>query len=173
MLAVRSLASTSRRWRPLLRLLSGARRAGHRSAICLWRKRSQCDNCWRHNSLHIIRTPRISVLECPVTFGTPTLRPSLCLPTSSLTWSRSSLVSQQSQDWAMCSSASGRDRMPAIWQSKAFKCCIKKNDKHLVLHSYARDIGPRILEFFESFYSIDYPLPKQDMAAIPDFAAGK
>jgi aminopeptidase N len=28
------------------------------------------------------------------------------------------------------------------------------------------------LEFFESFYAIDYPLPKQDMAAIPDFAAG-
>lgn len=38
--------------------------------------------------------------------------------------------------------------------------------------SYSRDIGPRILEFFESFYNIDYPLPKQDMAAIPDFAAG-
>ncbi|KAI9551545.1 hypothetical protein GHT06_021878 [Daphnia sinensis] len=40
------------------------------------------------------------------------------------------------------------------------------------LTDYSRDIGPRILEFFESFYNIDYPLPKQDMAAIPDFAAG-
>ncbi|KAI9551913.1 hypothetical protein GHT06_022250 [Daphnia sinensis] len=40
------------------------------------------------------------------------------------------------------------------------------------LTDYARDIGPRVLEFFESFYNIDYPLPKQDMAAIPDFAAG-
>lgn len=38
--------------------------------------------------------------------------------------------------------------------------------------SYAIDIGPRILEFFESYYGIDYPLSKQDMAAIPDFAAG-
>ncbi|XP_046631005.1 aminopeptidase N-like [Daphnia pulicaria] len=40
------------------------------------------------------------------------------------------------------------------------------------LTDYARNIGPRILEFFESYYNIDYPLPKQDMAAIPDFAAG-
>lgn len=40
------------------------------------------------------------------------------------------------------------------------------------IFSYARNIGPRILEFFESFYNIDYPLPKQDMAAIPDFASG-
>ncbi len=40
------------------------------------------------------------------------------------------------------------------------------------IYSYARNIGPRILEFFESYYNIDYPLPKQDMAAIPDFAAG-
>lgn len=37
---------------------------------------------------------------------------------------------------------------------------------------YAIDIGPRILEYYESYFSIDYPLAKQDMAAIPDFAAG-
>jgi aminopeptidase N len=37
---------------------------------------------------------------------------------------------------------------------------------------YAIDIGPRILEYYESYFSIDYPLSKQDMAAIPDFAAG-
>jgi aminopeptidase N len=48
----------------------------------------------------------------------------------------------------------------------------KNNANYNYVYSYARNIGPRILEFFESYYNIDYPLPKQDMAAIPDFAAG-
>ena len=38
--------------------------------------------------------------------------------------------------------------------------------------AYARDIGPKILEFFESFFNVKFPLPKQDMIAIPDFGAG-
>lgn len=38
---------------------------------------------------------------------------------------------------------------------------------------YARDIGPRILSYFENYFGIDFPLPKQDMIAIPDFGAGK
>ncbi|XP_043210450.1 aminopeptidase N-like [Amphibalanus amphitrite] len=37
---------------------------------------------------------------------------------------------------------------------------------------YARKIGPTILEFFEDFFQIDFPLPKLDMAAIPDFPFG-
>ncbi|ODN03435.1 Aminopeptidase N [Orchesella cincta] len=37
---------------------------------------------------------------------------------------------------------------------------------------YARDIGPRILTYFEKYFGIDFPLPKQDMIAIPDFGAG-
>ena len=42
-----------------------------------------------------------------------------------------------------------------------------------IFTSYAIDIGPRILEYYESYFNIDYPLKKQDMAAIPDFAAGR
>jgi len=37
---------------------------------------------------------------------------------------------------------------------------------------YARDIGPRILEFFENYFNVSFPLPKQDMIALPDFGAG-
>ena len=33
---------------------------------------------------------------------------------------------------------------------------------------YARDIGPRILTYFEQYFGIDFPLPKQDMIAVPD-----
>ncbi|XP_028402409.1 glutamyl aminopeptidase-like, partial [Dendronephthya gigantea] len=37
---------------------------------------------------------------------------------------------------------------------------------------YAKSVGGRILEHFEGYYNISYPLPKADMIAIPDFAAG-
>ena len=38
--------------------------------------------------------------------------------------------------------------------------------------AYAKDVGPRMLEYFEDFFNVSYPLPKQDMIAIPDFSAG-
>jgi len=38
--------------------------------------------------------------------------------------------------------------------------------------AYADDIGPKILEFFEEYFNVPFPLPKQDMIAIPDFGAG-
>ncbi|XP_043210449.1 aminopeptidase N-like [Amphibalanus amphitrite] len=34
---------------------------------------------------------------------------------------------------------------------------------------YAGKIGPAILEYYEDFFKTDFPLPKQDMAAMPDF----
>lgn len=36
----------------------------------------------------------------------------------------------------------------------------------------AKQVGPKVLAYFEKYFSTDYPLPKQDMAAIPDFNAG-
>ncbi|CAH1790172.1 unnamed protein product [Owenia fusiformis] len=37
--------------------------------------------------------------------------------------------------------------------------------------TYALDIGVAILEYFEDFFDVDFPLPKQDMIAVPDFVA--
>ncbi|CAB4005515.1 glutamyl aminopeptidase-like [Paramuricea clavata] len=37
---------------------------------------------------------------------------------------------------------------------------------------YARSVGGPILSHFEEYFNISYPLPKADMIAVPDFAAG-
>jgi len=37
---------------------------------------------------------------------------------------------------------------------------------------YALDIGVDILNYFENYFEIKYPLPKQDQIAIPDFVSG-
>lgn len=36
----------------------------------------------------------------------------------------------------------------------------------------ARDAGAKIISYYETYFGIPYPLPKVDMVAIPDFAAG-
>ncbi|VDM38750.1 unnamed protein product [Toxocara canis] len=38
--------------------------------------------------------------------------------------------------------------------------------------SYALEAGINVLEFFEDYYGIPFPLEKQDMIALPDFSAG-
>lgn len=38
--------------------------------------------------------------------------------------------------------------------------------------SYASTIGPKVLTIFEKWFNIPFPLPKQDMVALPDFSAG-
>lgn len=37
---------------------------------------------------------------------------------------------------------------------------------------YASTAGPRVLSYFEQYFDVPFPLPKQDMFAIPDFSAG-
>ncbi|XP_047740791.1 aminopeptidase N [Hyalella azteca] len=37
---------------------------------------------------------------------------------------------------------------------------------------YAKAIGPDVTTYFEDYFSIPFPLPKQDMIALPDFSAG-
>lgn len=38
--------------------------------------------------------------------------------------------------------------------------------------AFALETGIRVLEYYEEYFGIPYPLPKMDMVAIPDFAAG-
>lgn len=38
--------------------------------------------------------------------------------------------------------------------------------------SVALDAGVKIIRYYETYFNVPYPLPKQDMVAIPDFAAG-
>ena len=37
---------------------------------------------------------------------------------------------------------------------------------------WASEIGPRILAYYEEYFNVSFPLPKQDMIAIPDFKEG-
>ncbi|XP_014240292.1 aminopeptidase N isoform X2 [Cimex lectularius] len=37
---------------------------------------------------------------------------------------------------------------------------------------FASEVGPKVLKHFEKLFDLKYPLPKVDMAAIPDFASG-
>lgn len=37
---------------------------------------------------------------------------------------------------------------------------------------YSLEIGPKILKHYEDYFQIKFPLPKMDMVALPDFAAG-
>ena len=34
---------------------------------------------------------------------------------------------------------------------------------------YALELGPKMLMFFQEYFGIDYPLPKQDMISLPSF----
>ncbi|XP_066980516.1 glutamyl aminopeptidase-like [Macrobrachium rosenbergii] len=38
--------------------------------------------------------------------------------------------------------------------------------------NYSRDLGVHVLNYFEDYFNVEYPLPKQDMIAIPDFISG-
>ncbi|XP_052084132.1 aminopeptidase N-like isoform X2 [Mytilus californianus] len=37
---------------------------------------------------------------------------------------------------------------------------------------YSLDVGVKVLTYFEEYFDIPFPLPKSDMIAVPDFAAG-
>ena len=61
------------------------------------------------------------------------------------------------------------EKLTSIHQTK-FRVYATPQQKDRV--RYALDIGANITDFFTDYYNISYPLPKQDMIAIPDFVSG-
>lgn len=73
------------------------------------------------------------------------------------------LVAYSINDFEYRESASGgHDVIFRIW---ARRDAIEQVD-------YAKEIGPKVLKYFEKTFKVKYPLPKMDMIAIPDFGAG-
>ncbi|KAK8734033.1 hypothetical protein OTU49_017450 [Cherax quadricarinatus] len=62
-------------------------------------------------------------------------------------------------------SMESNDNDHVLFRVKARKAAINQAD-------YALLTGPKILTHFEDYFNVSFPLPKQDMIAIPDFSAG-
>jgi len=63
--------------------------------------------------------------------------------------------------------ANKADSMNSAWNFTIYARPSARNQTE-----YASEIGPKILAFYEDYFQVPYPLPKQDMIAIPDFSAG-
>ena len=42
--------------------------------------------------------------------------------------------------------------------------------RHLL--NYSLDVGVAVADYYVDYFNVDYPLPKLDMAAIPDYSSG-
>lgn len=58
-----------------------------------------------------------------------------------------------------------RDKSDVVFKNWVRRDAISQID-------YASWAGPKVLNFFEDYFSVKYPLAKMDMIAIPDFGAG-
>lgn len=45
-------------------------------------------------------------------------------------------------------------------------------EEQIHMAQYALQVAVKVLDYYTSFFDVPYPLPKQDMVAIPDFGAG-
>jgi len=62
-----------------------------------------------------------------------------------------------------------QEKLTAVHKTK-FRVYATPQQKQTV--KYALDIGSNITDFFTNYFDLPYPLPKQDMIAIPDFVSG-
>ena len=53
-----------------------------------------------------------------------------------------------------------------------FELSVYSTPGQLSKTEYALDISKKIIEFYIDYFKIPYPLPKLDLAAIPDFVSG-
>ncbi|XP_034944364.1 endoplasmic reticulum aminopeptidase 2-like isoform X3 [Chelonus insularis] len=56
--------------------------------------------------------------------------------------------------------------------SRNISVSVYASESMLSQAQYALDTAVKTMDYYESFFGIHYPLPKQDLIAIPDFAAG-
>ncbi|CAB0040966.1 unnamed protein product [Trichogramma brassicae] len=55
---------------------------------------------------------------------------------------------------------------------KTFPISVYTTKQQKAKAAFALDVGVRTIEYYINLFGIDYPLPKLDMAAIPDFVSG-
>ncbi|KAF2857406.1 hypothetical protein K470DRAFT_260840 [Piedraia hortae CBS 480.64] len=62
-----------------------------------------------------------------------------------------------------------------VYESKSFRVPVRvfcTPDKDIKHATFSAELGAKTLAFYEKEFGIEFPLPKMDMVAIPDFSAG-
>uniref|UniRef100_A0A8C5M616 Aminopeptidase n=1 Tax=Leptobrachium leishanense TaxID=445787 RepID=A0A8C5M616_9ANUR len=58
------------------------------------------------------------------------------------------------------------------WTKNGVKISVYAVPEKIKQGTYALEAAVKLLDFYEEYFNIPYPLPKQDLAAIPDFQSG-